>query len=50
MSDTDERKQYDSPRLIEHGDVHVLTQGSSAGTFTDADFSTGDKKGELTFS
>lgn len=44
------KKIYTTPKLINHGDVEVLTQGSKDGDLTDKDFPVKTPKKDLTFS
>lgn len=43
------KKTYTTPKLTNHGDVEVLTRGSSDGDFTDKDFPVKTPKKDLTF-
>lgn len=42
-------KEYEAPRIEDHGDLAELTAGKSAGTKLDADFPSGTDFGDLTF-
>lgn len=44
------RKAYSPPALTVHGNVEVITRGSSTGDFLDQDFPDGTPGDELTFS
>lgn len=44
------KKPYVPPRLVVHGEVKAITQGSSTGGFLDANFPVGTPFNELTFS
>jgi hypothetical protein len=44
------RKTYAKPELITYGSMATITQGSSSGDFTDADFPAGTPFKSLTFS
>jgi hypothetical protein len=44
-----EKKPYVTPELTVHGDIRVITQGSSSGMYLDADFYVGDPVSGLTF-
>ena len=43
-------KEYESPRIEDHGDLAELTAGQSTGESTDAAFPAKTPKGDLTFS
>jgi hypothetical protein len=45
-----QKKSYLKPELTVHGNVEVLTKGTSLGNFTDRDFPAGTPRGELSFS
>lgn len=47
---SNQKKSYNKPELKVHGNVEILTQGTSEGDFTDAVFPTDTPKGDLTFS
>jgi hypothetical protein len=47
---SNQKKSYNKPELKVHGNVETLTQGTSSGNFTDANFDTDTPRGELTFS
>lgn len=40
---------YETPRLMMHGSVAEMTQGTSLGNFLDAAFPVGTPRGDLTF-
>jgi len=42
--------QYEPPQVVDFGDLVELTQGSSSGCYTDADFPARTPVGQLTFS
>jgi hypothetical protein len=42
--------EYERPRVVDFGDLVQLTQGSSTGCYTDADFPARTPTGQLTFS
>ncbi len=44
------KKSYESPRLVVHGDVEKVTQGTANGNFTDKQFPVDTPKPQLTFS
>ena len=41
---------YEKPRVVDYGDLVELTAGTSSGEYTDADFPSGTKTSDLTFS
>jgi hypothetical protein len=43
-------KEYETPRIEDHGDLAELTAGSKAGASTDASFPVHTPKEDLTFS
>jgi hypothetical protein len=43
-------KEYETPRIEDHGDLATLTAGSHDGEFTDAAFPINTPKKDLTFS
>lgn len=43
-------KTYEAPKLIKHGSLEALTQGSSVGNVLDKDFPDGTPFSQLTFS
>jgi hypothetical protein len=43
-------KEYEAPRIEDHGDLAELTAGSHDGEFTDAAFPINTPKKDLTFS
>lgn len=45
-----ESVEYESPDVVDYGDLVELTAGSSDGDFTDAAFPTNTPKRDLTFS
>lgn len=47
---SNQKKSYNKPELKVHGNVEVLTQGTSNGNFTDANFPPNTPRGQLTFS
>lgn len=50
MTQTSKKSTYKAPALRAHGSIEKITQGSSTGSFLDADFPTGTPFGDLTFS
>lgn len=46
----DQDTTYDSPSVVDYGDLASLTAGSSDGDYTDADFPISTPKKNLTFS
>jgi hypothetical protein len=46
----DKLKQYEAPKIEDHGDLAELTAGKKQGGFTDADFPTNTPFNDLTFS
>jgi hypothetical protein len=42
--------EYESPAVVDYGDLIELTAAGSEGDCLDADFAAGTKKGDLTFS
>lgn len=46
----DETVEYESPEVVDYGDLVELTAGQSTGDYLDAAFPVGTFKGDLTFS
>lgn len=45
-----EKQEYEAPAVVDYGDLHDLTAGSSTGDFTDQAFPVGTPFKTLTFS
>ncbi len=45
-----EKKAYDAPQLVVHGDVEAVTQGQRDGSHTDRAFPVNTPKEDITFS
>lgn len=42
--------EYETPSVVDYGDLRELTAGGTTGDYTDADFPVNTKRGDLTFS
>jgi hypothetical protein len=50
VTEPTEKKAYQAPKLVVHGDVEVITQGFKTGTKLDATFPVGTPFSDLKFS
>jgi len=50
MNESNTKKAYEAPCVVEYGSLQAVTAGSATGNFLDQDFPDGTPVGDLTFS